>query len=134
MVQNPPSVRMSGFAALKSFTVGFCVFALGSLLAAWLDQHNIHGLLAFMDNLVTGVAAGLAVLLYERRRKRDIEKKLRTIGLMNHHVRNALQGIYAASSTLDDKEQTTRIILDAVTRIEWTLREVLPGEIDHTYF
>jgi hypothetical protein len=100
-------------------------------MAAWLTLYNIHGFLAFVDNLVAGIAAGLMVLLYERWRQREIEKKLRTTRLMNHHVRNALQIISAYSCTVDGIEEPTRV-RDAVRRIEWALREVLPGEIELT--
>ena len=112
--------------ALKSFALGFCVFSLGAVLASWLTLHNVHGLLAFADDLLTGIAAGLLVLLYEHSRKREVEKKLRTIQLMNHHVRNALQVIAAASDVLDGSTQLP--VQDAVRRIEWALLEVLPGE------
>ena len=111
---------------LKSVTVGFCVFFLGSASAAWLTLHNVHGFLAFLDNFVAGLAAGLMVLFYERWRQREVDKKLRTIRLMNHHVRNALQ-IMSASCSVDGTEQPKRC-QDAVRRIEWALREVLPGE------
>jgi len=50
---------------------------------------------------------------------------------MNHHVRNALQTISATSSSVDSTERTT-MVQDAVRRIEWALREVLPGEIKMT--
>jgi ABC-type uncharacterized transport system permease subunit len=116
---------------LKSVAFGVCVFFLGSALAAWLTLHNVHGFFAFVDNLVAGIAAGLMVLLYERWRQREVDKKLRTILLMNHHVRNALQVISAASSSVDGTEHPARV-QDAVRRIEWALREVLPGEIELT--
>ena len=116
---------------LKSVAVGFCVFSLGSALAAWLILHNVHGILAVVDNLVAGIAAGLMFLFYERWRQREIDKKLQTIRLMNHYVRNALQIISAASCRIDGTEQPTRVE-DAVRRIEWALREVLPGEIELT--
>jgi ABC-type uncharacterized transport system permease subunit len=118
---------------LKSVAFGFCVFLLGSALAAWLTLLNVHGFLAFVDNFVAGIAAGLMVLLYERRRQREVDKRLQTIQLMNHYVRNALQTISAASCSVDGTEQATRC-QDAVSRIEWALREVLPGEIELTYF
>ena len=111
---------------LKSLALGFSVFFLGSALAAWLTLHNVRGFLAFVDNVVAGIAAGLMVLLYERWRQREIDKKLRTIRLMNHHVRNALQ-IISAASCGDLAEQPNKV-QDAVRRIEWALREVLPGE------
>jgi hypothetical protein len=101
------------------------------VLAAWLNLHNVHGFLAFVDNMVAGIATGLMVLVYERWRQREVEKKLRTIRLMNHHVRNALQAISVTSRGLDGTEPPTRV-QDAVKRIEWALREVLPGEIELT--
>ena len=76
---------------LKSVALGCCVFLFGGALEAWLRLHNVHGFLAFVDNFMAGIAAGLLVLLYERWRQREMDKKLRTIRLMNHHVRNALQ-------------------------------------------
>lgn len=87
--------------------------------------------MAFVDNFLAGIAAGLIVLLYERWREREVDKKLRTIRLMNHHVRNALQIISAASSSVDGAERSP-MVQDAVRRIEWALREVLPGEIEET--
>ena len=116
---------------LKSVVFGMCVFFFGSAVAAWLTLHNVHGLLAFVDNLAAGIAAGLVVLFYERWRQREVDTKLRTIRLINHHVRNALQVISAASCGADGSEQETRV-RDAVNRIEWALREVLPGEIELT--
>jgi hypothetical protein len=125
---DPIKSHNSWGGALKSFAVGFCVFSLGGASAAWLTLHNVHGWLAFADNVLTGIAAGLLVLFYEYWRRRDVEKKLRTIQLMNHHVRNALQVIaYSLNST----EQPS-VVQDAVRRIEWALREVLPGENEPT--
>ncbi len=131
MTPYPRKSHHAWMFALKSVVFGFCVFILGSALAAWLTLHNVHGWLAFVDNFVAGIAAGLMVLLYERWRQREVDKKLRTILLMNHHVRNALQIISAASSSDHSPEQPTRV-QDAVRRIEWALREVLPGAIELT--
>src|ERR1022692_3330124 len=116
---------------LKSVAFGVCVFLLGSALAAWLTRHNVHGFLALVDNFAAGIAAGLLVLLYERWRQREVEKKLQTIRLMNHHVRNALQIISAFSCGVNGTEEPTKVRA-AVRRIEWALREVLPGEIELT--
>ena len=45
---------------------------------------------------------------------------------MNHHVRNALQAI----SYVPYAEQAKQILLiqQSVNRIQWALREILPGE------
>jgi PAS domain S-box-containing protein len=61
-------------STLKSVGVGFCVFYLGRELAVWLAVHNVHGFLAFFDNVAAGIATGLVVLLYERRRQRALDK------------------------------------------------------------
>lgn len=54
--------------------MGLCVFYLGRWVAVWLTVHNVHGFFAFMDNVVAAIAAGLAVLLYERWRQRGVDK------------------------------------------------------------
>ncbi len=54
--------------------MGLCVFYLGRELAVWLTVHKVHGFLAFLDNVVAGIAAGLVVLLYERRRQSAADK------------------------------------------------------------
>ena len=131
MTKYPHNSHHAWSVTAKSVALGLGVFLLGSMLAAWLTRRNVHGFLAFVDNFVAGIAAGLIVLLYERWRQREVDKKLRTIRLMNHHVRNALQIIYSATCAVDSTEQTAQC-QDAVSRIEWALREVLPGEIELT--
>jgi len=60
-------------ATLKSLAVGLCVFCLGGVLAGWLTAHNVHGYLAFLDDVVAGLFAGFLVLLYERGRQRAFD-------------------------------------------------------------
>ena len=56
-----------------------------------------------------------------------ILEKMRVIAEMNHHVRNALQPIMY-SPYLKEQAEQVRIIQEGTRRIEWALREVLPGE------
>jgi hypothetical protein len=85
-----------------------------------------------LSNGLTGLVA--AYLFYslasnERVRREGIRDRLRTIAEMNHHIRNALQVItYAAAARKDD--ESVEMIRSSVERIEWALREVLPGEGD----
>ena len=58
----------------QSLAVGACVFYLGRELAVWLTVRNVHGFWGFLDNFVAAIAAGLVVLLYERRRQRAVDK------------------------------------------------------------
>jgi hypothetical protein len=61
-------------------------------------------------------------------RRENVAARLKTIADMNHHIRNALQTIqFSAYSTKD--QQTIAEITDAVERIQWALREVLPGTV-----
>jgi hypothetical protein len=54
---------------------------------------------------------------------------MRVIADMNHHVRNALQPILY-SPFLKEQGEQVRLIQEGIRRIDWALREVLPGEID----
>ena len=112
---------------LRSILTGFGVFLLGSLSDVW-HQHYGGGLfVASIDDALIGVGAGLLVFFYERRQNQNLVRKLEVIRLMNHHVRNSLQVISLAAS-VPQREELARKIQDAVERIEWALREVLPGQ------
>jgi hypothetical protein len=82
------------------------------------------------SNGLTGIFAGF--LFYtlaknERVRRELIRERLRTIAEMNHHIRNALQVITYATVVGKDNE-SVELIRSSVERIEWALREVLPGQ------
>lgn len=114
---------------LRSILVGFGLFFLGSLSDAWLQRHTTSFSIAAIDDALVAVVAGLLVLLYERRQRQNLIKKLEVIRLMNHHVRNSLQVISFAASG-PQREESTEQLQEAVERIEWALREVLPGQRD----
>jgi hypothetical protein len=116
-------------APLRSILAGFGIFFLGSLSDLWFHQHAERLLIAIMSNALIGVGVGLLVLLYERRQRQNIIRKLEVIRLMNHHVRNSLQVISFAASA-PEREEIAEKVKDAVERIEWALREVLPGQRD----
>ena len=112
---------------LRSLFVGFGVFFLGSLSDVWLQLHAENRVIAIMDDALVGVGIGLLVLLYERRQRKNMIRQLEVIRQMNHHVRNSLQVISFASA-IPQQEELANKIRDAVERIEWALREVLPGQ------
>ena len=87
-------------------------------------QFGITGWQSIWDDFVGGVVVGVLLYIDERRRRRYLAERLQTIALMNHHVRNALQAIKYARYTPND----VRVIEDSVARIEWALREILPGK------
>ena len=82
------------------------------------------------SNALTGIVAGF--LFYslannERLRRKFVRERLRTIAEMNHHIRNSLQVITYATAA--DPDGSVELIRDSVERIEWALREVLPGHV-----
>ena len=108
-----------------SFLLGFALFILGAILQTVLKGEGITGTSVYVDDLAMGVAAGLLVFAFEQRRSRDIRAKIAVIAAMNHHVRNALQTISYAPYTEQAKQ--IQLIEDSVYRIQWALREILPG-------
>ena len=73
MVAEPSKWSHGVSGTLKVLGFGLCIFYLGRGLAVWLIVHNVHGFLAFLDDALAGIAIGLAVLLYERRRQHAID-------------------------------------------------------------
>jgi PAS domain S-box-containing protein len=61
----------------------------------------------------------------EEERERLVAERLNSVGLINHHVRNALQVINIEGYI--QPENRIFALKDAVTRIEWVLREMLPA-------
>ena len=111
-------------SVLRPFAVGAIVFILG-LSANWLSENVLPSRWRILDDLLLGVAAGFIVLWYERLRTRALLQRLVIIREMNHHVRNALQVvIYAAAAHKDD--DLAEQVREAVRRIDWALKEVLP--------
>jgi hypothetical protein len=81
-----------------------------------------------LSNGLTGLGVGLLYFSrIERERRARVQKQLRTIAEMNHHIRNALQ-VIAYASAASDKTQSVELISQSVERIEWALREILPGD------
>ncbi len=113
-----------------SIFAGVVIFA-SAILAQWLVYVVWLGEqgLRFIG---AGVAAVLMSLLIQRQlseQRKDREaarRRFELIAEMNHHIRNALQTIsyerYSAPG-----QATSQRLKEAVDRIEWVLKEILPG-------
>jgi len=114
-----PSSRHSFFLAGLTF-FGFLIFGYFS------DQIMVrHARWIIADELIMAAAAAVVVFLYERERSRFLSEKVRVIRDMNSFVRNELQVLNAC---LDDPEKTRISTAQrSVERIDWALREMLPG-------
>jgi len=107
-----------------SVALGLIIAILGSVLEAMLDNHPVFAFES-LDDIVIGILAALVVFYYEQRRYRSVIEKIRVIQSMNHHVRNALQ---ISWSPYTEQKKQIEVVKDSVARIEWALREILPGE------
>jgi two-component sensor histidine kinase len=123
--------------SLTRFTVLIVLIAIVvSLVGFAFDRMLIHeGVprydLMALSNTLTGVVAGgffWQALRRERERRHFIRQRLHTISEMNHHIRNALQ-VISFQAYRDQNEKNVEVVRQAVNRIEWALKEVLPGEI-----
>ena len=112
---------------VRSILIALGFFLLGGLSDFWLRERAASWSITLMHDALIGIGAGLLVLLYERRQRRNLIRKLEVIRLMNHHVRNSLQVISFAASDPKRDELATEL-RNAVSRIEWALQEVLPGQ------
>jgi hypothetical protein len=83
------------------------------------------------SNFLTGLVAGFlfySLSNHERMRRKLVRERLHTIAEMNHHIRNALQVITYATAS-EPQSGSVELIRESVERIEWALREVLPGHV-----
>jgi hypothetical protein len=68
----------------------------------------------------------LQIIRRERERRAVIRERLQIVSEMNHHIRNALQVISFFVSKEQD-QKTVEMVRSSVDRIQWALKEVLPG-------
>jgi len=85
-----------------------------------------------LDDLCGGVIAAFIIYRYERRRSKYLNEGLKTIKLMNHHVRNALN-VIVLSANGHSHGKLLEGIPGLVSRIDWALREILPGRVLDDY-
>lgn len=119
--QLPSLTRRIGISLL----VGLIIAIIGGLVQALIGNHPLVSIES-VDDFIIGILAGLVIFVYEQRRYYATMNKMQMISAMNHHVRNALQTISYAPYT--EQEKQIRMIAESVGRIEWALREILPGE------
>jgi len=104
-------------------------------LVFWMPARGLHAEVTLLDELLLAIFTGTLVLVIELSHQRNQERmneKLRTIELMNHHVRNALNVIVASVYVHGHEKQLNEIQI-SVNRIDWALREVLPGRALNDY-
>ena len=111
---------------------GLLIFALLVATYELETQFILSESYRILDDLCGGIFAAFIIYRYERRRSRYLNEGLKTIELMNHHVRNALNVIVTSVYVHGYAKQLNEIQV-SVNRIEWALREILPGRVLNDY-
>lgn len=121
------SKRLLGGIALAFGGIVFLVSELMHyLMVPDLGRHSERMVAEALSGLVVGLlAAKLSSRAIERRAM--VGARLQVIEAMNHHIRNALDVISLSTYTIHDN-QSVAAISQAVDRIEWALREILPRD------
>ena len=116
---------------VRSFAKSLVALAALALTSYFIEVHlhrrGVPGRdLILLSNVMVGLVGAALVYvlsLRERQRQQYVECRLRVIAEMNHHIRNALQ-VITFYSRQGQKQEVG--IVEAVERIQWALREVLP--------
>ncbi|MGA9510044.1 MAG: hypothetical protein WBV55_15610 [Candidatus Sulfotelmatobacter sp.] len=125
---EPNSRRFILFAALGVGIVSFLATELmHSLLVPDIGPHPERLLAEGLSALVVSCLVAKLVHM-SRERHRLVMARMQVIAEMNHHIRNALSPV-ALSLDETDNQELNRVIVEAVDRIDWALREILPREL-----
>ena len=81
-----------------------------------------------IDECILGLAMGLVICLIHGIFRRQYERKLQAaVDELNHHVRNSMQVIL--NQQVLCPHCNSKPVSDAIQRVDWALREVLPPEV-----
>src|SRR5690348_3867887 len=131
-IERPLKTRWWTFTG-RLWPVALLFGAVMFLLAMGLDWllllHREAPLIAVaISNAAVGVLAAalvLTLLRYGRTQRRLMLHRIDTLNEANHHIRNALQAIAFSLGSLKDHKEAPQIS-NAMSRIQWVLRSILP--------
>jgi hypothetical protein len=88
--------------------------------------HNASNI--YVSDVYTCVVAAVfsyLLMIYEKRRRMILARRMAIAAEVNHHIRNALTAIVYTSSVQRDQPLQS-VLKDATDRIDWVLNTVLP--------
>jgi hypothetical protein len=119
-----PSALLDARIVLSALVVGLLI----GLCGVGLDRLVHHASRIYASDLYTCVIASIfsyLLMIYEKRRRMILARRMAIAAEVNHHIRNALTTIiYSTSVRRDPSLQAT--LKDATDRIDWVLTTVLP--------
>lgn len=117
-------ISSSRASLLTALIIGAGVFAVATIADVLVMDLAANPLWALTDHAALAIFVGAMVLVYDRRRRRDLHAKLSSIHEINHHIRNQLEVIEYSAWATHDQQHVARIH-ESVKRIDWALREIL---------
>jgi hypothetical protein len=137
MVSSPlASARSSRAVAARilrfkwAFFSGIVMFLAVHWVDAWFVHHGLRRDATLLDNFLLAVLVMALVVAQQLRHERELERHrqlMEIVAEMNHHTRNALQVIVSRSVLSMPDASAIEEIRQAVARIDWCLREILPN-------
>lgn len=112
---------------LVAAVAGAAISLVDYLLGLWLAARGLLVAVTLIDGVLLAIFTAALVLVIELSHDRERERmneRSRTIQLMNHHIRNALQSIIDSAYVHGNLDE----VHTSVDRIAWALQEILPGE------
>jgi len=98
-----------------------------SLLVPDIGRSHERLLAEGLSALIVGCLTAKLVQITRERHQFTVAR-MQVIAEMNHHIRNALSPV-SLSLDATENQQLKLMVSDAVDRIDWALREILPREI-----
>jgi Asp-tRNA(Asn)/Glu-tRNA(Gln) amidotransferase A subunit family amidase len=123
-VRSASSWLLDARILLVALAVGLLIGVCG----VGLDRLVHHASRIYASDLYTCIIASIfsyLLMIYEKRRRMILARRMAIAAEVNHHIRNALSAIiYSTAVRRDQSLQAT--LKDATDRIDWVLTTVLP--------
>ncbi len=126
-----PKQRWYRFHLLLDGRVFFWAILLGFLvgvLGVGLDRLVHDSNKIYVSDLYTCIVSTVFLyflMVYEKRRRVILARRMEIVAEVNHHIRNALTAVVFSASVQSD-ESLQMVLKDATERIDWVLTQVLP--------
>jgi hypothetical protein len=120
--------RSSRFLEVRILISAFFVGVLIGVCGVGLDRLVHHATRIYASDLYTCAVASVfsyLLMMYEKRRRMILARRMAIAAEVNHHVRNALTAIVYSTSVWRD-QSLQAVLKDATDRIDWVLTTVLP--------
>jgi hypothetical protein len=120
--------RSSTFLDARIILSALVLGVLIGVCGAGLDRLVHHVSRLYVSDLYTCIIAfvfSYLLMIYEKRRRMILARRMAIAAEVNHHIRNALTAIVYSTSVQRDQPLQS-VLKDATDRIDWVLNTVLP--------